>query len=162
MGAGTFSPRLGLAYRATDKLVIRGGYGINYDPYPLAFVRDLLATIRLASSERDLTEPFQFAGRLADGNPRRSGARHQQRHHSSTGAIGARTLDPKRSALHPLVDVTVQKDLPLGFTGQVGYVGTRQRDIIKILNLNAEQVIVRAMPAVRTSRAIRRTAKPAC
>ena len=37
-----FSPRLGLAYRPTETSVIRAGFGINYDPYPLAFVRDML------------------------------------------------------------------------------------------------------------------------
>src|SRR6266567_797732 len=37
-----FSPRLGVAFRPTESLVIRTGYGINYDPQPLAFVRDLI------------------------------------------------------------------------------------------------------------------------
>ena len=50
MGRGNFSPRLGLAYRATDTLVIRGGYGINYDPYPLAFVRDMLGNYPVVAS----------------------------------------------------------------------------------------------------------------
>jgi outer membrane receptor protein involved in Fe transport len=36
-----FSPRVGLAYRVTDSFVIRAGYGINYDPYPLSFVRNM-------------------------------------------------------------------------------------------------------------------------
>jgi Carboxypeptidase regulatory-like domain/TonB dependent receptor-like, beta-barrel len=30
-----FAPRLGLAYRATSTLVLRGGYGITYEPYNL-------------------------------------------------------------------------------------------------------------------------------
>ena len=29
-----FAPRLGLAYRATEKTVIRGGFGISYTPFP--------------------------------------------------------------------------------------------------------------------------------
>ncbi len=70
MGPGNFSPRLGLAYRATDTMVIRGGYGINYDPYPLAFVRDLLGNYP-SSIGLTVTSPntFQFAGRLRDGIP---------------------------------------------------------------------------------------------
>jgi hypothetical protein len=113
MGAGTFSPRLGLAYRATDKLVIRGGYGINYDPYPLAFVRDLLGNYP-SGIGLSVTSPnaFQFAGRLADGIP----------------AV-------------QVPDITSGVIPVLGFTGQVGYIGTRQRDINQILNLNAGQVI---------------------
>ena len=42
MGPGNISPRLGLAYRLNETIVLRGGYGINYDPYPLAFVRNLI------------------------------------------------------------------------------------------------------------------------
>src|SRR4051812_28714102 len=37
-----FSPRIGLAWRPTDPLVVRAGFGLNYDPYPLAFVRNML------------------------------------------------------------------------------------------------------------------------
>jgi hypothetical protein len=31
-----FSPRVGTAYRLSDRMVIRSGYGINYDPLPMA------------------------------------------------------------------------------------------------------------------------------
>jgi hypothetical protein len=123
--------------------VIRGGYGINYDPYPLAFVRDLLGNYP-SSIGLTVTSPnaFQFAGRLADGIPA------VQVPDISSGVIpvppniGARTLDPnpKRGYIHSF-NVTVQKELPWGFTGQAAYVGTRQRDINQILNLNAGQVI---------------------
>ena len=37
-----FSPRVGLAWRPSETTVVRSGFGINYDPYPLAFVRDML------------------------------------------------------------------------------------------------------------------------
>ncbi len=37
--------------------------------------------------------------------------------------------------------MTTQKELPWALTGQVAYVGTRQRDINQILNINAGQVI---------------------
>ena len=135
MGKGDFSPRFGLAYRASDTMVIRGGYGINYDPYPLAFVRDLLGNYP-SSINLTVTSPnaFQFAGRLADGIPA------VQVPDISSGVIpvpaniGARTLDqkPKRGYIHSF-NVTVQKELPWGFTGQAGYVGTRQRNINQIL-----------------------------
>jgi hypothetical protein len=143
MGPGSFSPRLGLAYRATDKLVIRGGYGINYDPYPLAFVRDLLGNYP-SGIGLTVTSPnsFQVAGRLADGIPAVQVPDVNSGIIPVPATIGARTLDPKpkRGYIHSW-NVTAQKDLPWGFTGQVGYVGTRQRDINQILNLNAGQVI---------------------
>ena len=64
MGSGNISPRLGLAYRLTDAIVIRGGYGINYDPYPLAFVRNLLGNY---PSSINLSLP------QASRSPRRAG-----------------------------------------------------------------------------------------
>jgi hypothetical protein len=47
-----FAPRVGIAWRATDSLVVRAGYGITYDPFSLA--RDLRANY-----------PIQFAQNLA-------------------------------------------------------------------------------------------------
>jgi hypothetical protein len=143
MGSGNVSPRDGLAYRANDTTVIRGGYGINYDPYPLAFVRDLLGNYP-SSIGLSVTAPnsFQFAGRLADGIPPIQVPDISGGLIPVPANIGARTLDqrPKRGYIHSW-NVTVQKELPLGFTGQAGYVATRQRDINQILNLNAGQVI---------------------
>lgn len=143
MGKGDFSPRVGLAYRASESMVIRGGYGINYDPYPLAFVRDMLGNY---PSSINLTVPsqnaFQFAGRLRDGIPAITVPDISSGVLPVPGNIGARTLDPqpKRGYIHSF-NVTVQKELPWGFTGQAGYVGTRQREINQILNINAGQVI---------------------
>jgi hypothetical protein len=39
-GHGQFLPRIGLAYRATDNLVIRGGYGMNADSNNWRFLRN--------------------------------------------------------------------------------------------------------------------------
>ena len=40
MGWGTIVPRLGVAYRLNDKLVVRTGVGITSDPDSLRFLRD--------------------------------------------------------------------------------------------------------------------------
>ncbi len=70
MGAGNISPRLGLAYRLNDAIVVRGGYGINYDPYPLAFVRNLLGNYP-SSINLSLPQASAFAptSKLSDGIP---------------------------------------------------------------------------------------------
>ncbi|MEZ5366079.1 MAG: carboxypeptidase regulatory-like domain-containing protein [Bryobacterales bacterium] len=47
-----FAPRLGIAWRATNSMVLRAGYGITYDPFSLA--RDLRANY-----------PIQFVQNLA-------------------------------------------------------------------------------------------------
>jgi hypothetical protein len=54
--------------------------------------------------------------------------------------VSARALDqePKRGYIRSW-NVTVQKELPWGFSGQVAYVATRQNDITQVLDLNAGQ-----------------------
>jgi hypothetical protein len=143
MGPGNLSPRVGAAYRLTDSIVLRGGYGINYDPYPLAFVRNILgnypSSIQLSVPQPNALQP---AGRLANGIPTITVP------DTSSGIIpvplnvSARALpdEPKRGYIHSW-NATVQAELPWGFTGQAGYVGTRQRDINQIMDANAGQVI---------------------
>jgi hypothetical protein len=85
---------------------------------------------------------FQPAGRLSNGIPPVVAP------DISSGVIpvplnvSARALPdrPKRGYIDSW-NITLQSELPLGFTGQVGYVGTRQRDINQILDANAGQVI---------------------
>jgi hypothetical protein len=143
VGAGNVSPRLGLAYRLTDKIVARGGYGINYDPYPLAFVRDLIGNY---PSSIQLTVPapntFQYASKLSDGIPAVPVPDVSSGIIAVPLGVTARALPdaPKRGYIHSF-NVTVQSELPGGFTGQAGYVGTRQRDINQIMDANAGQVI---------------------
>jgi outer membrane receptor protein involved in Fe transport len=143
MGPGNLSPRVGVAYRLTEDIVVRGGYGINYDPYPLAFVRNILGNYP-SSIVLSVPQPntFQPAGRLSAGIPPITVP------DVSSGIIpvplnvSARALpqEPKRGYIHSW-NLTVQGELPWGFTGQAGYVATRQRDINQIMDANAGQVI---------------------
>ena len=143
MGPGNVSPRLGLAYRLSEKMVLRGGYGINYDPYPLAFVRNLLgnypSSISLSLSQ---TSTFSPTSRLADGIPAIPVPDVSSGVIAVPLNVSARALPdkPKRGYIHSF-NVTLQSELPGGFTGQAGYVGTRQRDINQIMDANAGQVI---------------------
>ena len=142
MGAGNLSPRFGVAYRITEKMVARGGYGRNYDPYPLAFVRDLIGNYPSSISLSIPATGVRFAGRLRDGIPAVVVP------DVSSGVVpiplnvAARALpdEPKRGYVDSF-NVTLQSELPGGFTGQIGYVGTRQRDINQIFDVNASQVI---------------------
>ncbi len=130
-----FSPRLGVAYRATDTFVIRGGYGINYDPQPLAFIRNLLGVYpqslgygagRAAEHER--------AGRP----PAPPGCRRNRVADLETGVIA---IDPTTGFFSPpdeyemgyieSFNVTFEKQMPWNLIGQAGYVGSRQRDILQ-------------------------------
>jgi hypothetical protein len=142
MGKGNISPRLGMAYRATDSLVIRAGFGVNYDPYPLAFVRDILGNYP-SSINLSVTSPnaFQYASRLADGIPAITVPDVSNGTIPIPLNVSARALDPSPRRGHVKSwNVTVQKQLGWGFAGQVGYVATRQRDINQILDQNAGQI----------------------
>jgi outer membrane receptor protein involved in Fe transport len=144
MGPGNLSPRMGLAYRLTDAVVLRGGYGINYDPYPLAFVRNLLGNYP-SSIGLSLPQPagaLSPAGRLSDGIPAITAPDVTSGVIPIPLNVGARALPdkPKRGYMHTW-NLTLQSELPGGFTGQAGYVATRQRDINQILDANAGQVI---------------------
>ncbi len=55
-------------------------------------------------------------------------------------AARALTQEVKRGYIESF-NFTLQKQLPWGFTGQAGYVGSRQIHISQILNLNAGQVL---------------------
>ncbi len=143
IGWTNFSPRLGIAWRVTDTFVVRTGYGINYDPYPLAFVRDLIGNYP-SGLNLSVTAPnsFQFASRLRDGIPA------IQVPDISSGIIPvppqyaarALTQNVQRGYIQSW-NFTLQKQLGWGFTGQAGYVASRQVHINQILNLNAGQIL---------------------
>ena len=67
-GKLSFSPSLGFSFKATDSLVVRAGVGINRDPYPLAFMRDLVQNFpddiqsSIVSPKRDGSELHVRAG----------------------------------------------------------------------------------------------------
>src|SRR5688572_20766427 len=136
MGPGNLSPRAGVAYRLTENIVVRGGYGINYDPYPLAFVRNILgnypSSISLSVPQPNALQP---AGRLADGIPAITVPDIGSGIITVPLNVSARALpgEPRRGYIHSW-NATVQAELPWGFTGQAGYVATRQREINQIMD----------------------------
>jgi hypothetical protein len=138
-----FSPRLGVAYRATETFVIRGGYGISYDPQPLAFIRNLLGVYpqSLGYALPASVNSNVAVGRLATGLPPEPVV-------DTTG--GRINIDPTTGFFSPpdeykmgyieSFNVTFEKQMPWHFIGQVGYVGARQRDILQTQDLNAGQI----------------------
>jgi hypothetical protein len=137
-----FSPRVGLAWRATETFVVRAGFAINYDPFPLAFVRDMLNDYPLdLSLSIGPSNSFLAASKLAAGIPAITVP------NISSGAVPL----PKNFNMQTLPqnvrrdyvegwNLTLQKELKWGFTGQAGYVGSRQVKIPQFLNLNVGQI----------------------
>jgi hypothetical protein len=121
-----FAPRLGIAFRATDTLVLRAGYGINFDPYSLA---KALRTnhpmlIELVVPSRN---SLSFAGRLSDGIPPITPPGLGNGIVDVPGNVSTQTipLDLQRGYIQSW-NFTVQKRLHWGFVGEAGYVATRQ------------------------------------
>lgn len=143
-----FSPRIGFAYRLTDTFVVRAGYGMTTDPYEaMEPMRNNFPisvpthdTNTAPAGGQDGLLPFRSLqlGIPAIGTP-----------NLGNGIIPI-PLDVAYSGYPPKKfdrgyvqswNVTVQKELGLGFTGQVGYVATRQTRILGFLDTNAGQIL---------------------
>ena len=136
-----FAPRIGLAWRPTNTLVIRAGYGITNDPFvsmePLRANYPVLVPLNIEGANA-----FQPAGRLEDGIPP---VPHPSLGNGVIGIPGNVALATVPQNLErgyvQSWNLTVQKHLFYGFTGQAGYVATRQIRQLGFLDLNAGQVI---------------------
>jgi hypothetical protein len=138
VGFGQFAPRFGIAYRATEKTVVRLGYGISVDPNSFRAMRDAYpATISLQLSG---ATAFQAAGTLKDGLPPILRPDLSSGSITMPTAIGTVTFPKKfERGYNQSFNLTVQRDLGWGFTGQAGYVGTRAIRQMAAVNINAAQ-----------------------
>ena len=133
---GLFAPRVGVTFRVTPTMVVRGGFGITNDPYSLARPMRTNHPILLNLTVRG-TELLRMGGahggrRAADS---RSGPR--QRHHpDSVERDGVHAADRIQPGLHQSFNVAVQKELSWGLVGEAAYVGTRQIDQLGYRELN--------------------------
>ena len=136
VGIGQFAPRFGIAYRATDKTVIRLGYGISVDPNSFRAMRDAYpATISLQISG---ATTFQPAGALRTGLP------EILRPDLSSGVIampaniGTVTFPKEYNrGYNQSLNLTIQRDIGWGFTAQAGYVNSRAIRQVANVNINA-------------------------
>ena len=136
-----FAPRVGLAYRMTNSLVIRAGYGITNDPF---IGTELLraAFPVLTPLVIDVPNSFQPAGRIEAGIPaiRIPDASSGVVDIPGTYAFGGYPKNFQRGYLQSW-NFTIQKQLRYGFTGEVGYVATRQVRQLGYFDVNSGQVI---------------------
>jgi len=146
-GWGQIVPRLGIAYRLNDKTVIRTGFGLTTDPDSMRYLRD--------SFPEDLAPNYQGTGNFtiavdpANGNapmnltygiPNSAKlAPNYSTGFASLPIAGSTNTVPQnfRRGYIESWNLVVQRTLPAGFVGTVGYVGdhfVRQQVNINYLN----------------------------
>ena len=138
-----FSPKLGVAYRPTETLVVRAGFGVNYDPQPLSFIRNLLGVY---PQSLNYALPASVNTNVAVGTLR-TGLPAEPSIDLGGGVIAIPLTtgfysppDTYKMGYIQSWNLTIQKELFWKFIGQAGYVGSRQKEILQTLNLNAGQV----------------------
>jgi hypothetical protein len=133
---GLFAPRVGVTFRPTSTMVVRGGFGITNDPYSLARPMRTNHPILL-----NLVVPapnnFSWAGHTADGVPPIADPDLGNGIIPIPGNVTAFTLpDEFNRGYIQSFNVAVQKELKWGFVGEAAYVGTRQKDQFGYRELN--------------------------
>lgn len=132
-----FGPRFGLAYRLRSRTVLRAGYGISTDPYPMAPAL-ILAYPMVISSTYSGANTYQAAGRLSDGIPAQGEFDWGNGVISLPSTMNDTTVEKtfRRGYLHSF-NLTVQRELASGLTAQVGYVGSIGIRQTALVNINA-------------------------
>jgi hypothetical protein len=141
VGALYFSPRLGFAYRATEKTVIRGGFGVNWDPWNLA--RPLRTNYPILAAFNLAPPALGWATTMSQGLPTLPAPVIGQNGRltiPTNYAVNTTGDEFKRSYIMNY-NLTIQRDLGKNWSGQVGYVASRAVRVSGRLNLNAGQVI---------------------
>jgi hypothetical protein len=137
-----FAPRIGLAYRASEKTVFRAGFGITSDPYPLSRpIRSPYPAVIVADYQP--ANAFAPAGNLSTGIPTFNFPDLSSGVIDIGNAVATNTLFPGkfRRGYIESYNLTIQRELGANFVLQTGYVGTHSvRQAITYYELNAGQV----------------------
>ncbi len=144
-----FSPRIGFAYRITDTFVVRAGYGMTTDPYPALETMRENYPVALAShinsilpggsllppcvaynaavNPTNCDSPYNYSN-LQTGIPPLTAPDlgNGVIPFDGTFAYGGYPTKKFERGYVQSWNLTLQKELGWGFTGQLGYVATRQ------------------------------------
>lgn len=135
-GKGQFAPRLGIAYRVTDRTVVRTGYGISVDPMHFKQLRNAYPAV--ISQQLTGASSFEQAGTLRTGLPPIVGPDPRAAIIDLPPSVGTVTFPNEfRRGYIQSFNFAIQQDLGGGFNGQVAYVGTRAIRQTAQININA-------------------------
>ena len=133
---GLFAPRVGIAYRISSSFVVRAGYGLTNDPYALARPLRTNHPI-LLNLINDAANGFAFVSRLSAGIPSVTPPDLGNGIIPIPSNVSAITLPEKfdRGYIQSW-NLSLQRELKFGFTGEVAYIGTRQIGQLGFRELN--------------------------
>jgi TonB-dependent receptor-like protein len=138
-GPGQFLPRFGIAYRFKEKTVIRAGYGQSADPRPFIDFRNAFPVVNAFAMPQINNNPFipvtTFRQGLINTSVPPDLTQGIIKLPSNTGTT-TYPDDQQRKYIQSW-NLTVERELPLRFTGQIGYVGTRAVGQMGFININA-------------------------
>jgi hypothetical protein len=151
MGWGQFTPRLGIAYRVNEKLVVRTGAGVTTDPDSLRFLRDSFPidqapsfngtaanTIAVDPSQKSAANPNGLPLPLTVGIPASPVPDLSSGFASLPISGGTNTTASNyRRGYIESWNLFVEQDLGNQFVMNVGYVGTHQVRQLGGYTLNA-------------------------
>lgn len=133
------APRAGFAYRWGDKTVIRAGFGITNDPYPMS--RPLRSPFpAVIVNEYQPLNPFTSPRTLDQGIPPPVTPDISSGVVPIPNTVSTRALQPGRFRRGYIesFNFTIQRELPGAFVLQTGYVGTRSiRQALSFFEANA-------------------------
>jgi hypothetical protein len=138
-----FSPNIGLAYQVAPHMVLRTGFGLNYDPAPLAYNRDMLSNYPeiLAFSFSGANSYQPAITSLKQGIPLLVPPDITQPYIKLAPGYNMNTLRPDLRRDYVLTwNFTLQRELPKNFWAQAGYVASRGIGIPQLMNQNISQL----------------------
>ncbi len=139
----SFSPNIGIAYQVAPTLVPRTGFGMNYDPAPLAYNRDMLQNypeiLAFTFSGANSYQPAMPS--FAAGVPALIIPDISKGYTPLAPGYNINTLRPDLKRDYVMTwNFTLQKELPRGFFAQAGYVASRGVGIPQLMNQNISQL----------------------
>ncbi|WP_263410106.1 TonB-dependent receptor [Terriglobus tenax] len=130
------SPRLGMAYQVDSKTVVRGGYGVFYQPIvysnTAAYAPGYVVTNSIASQSGvpsiSLSNPFPNLQTVASGN--------SQGLATSVGSTLTLIDQYRKAPFYQSFSASLERELPYGFAVKVGYIGGHGRNQQNTMNIN--------------------------
>jgi hypothetical protein len=137
-----FTPRIGVAYRAKESLVFRAGYSRNPQNNNMGRgqLRNFPSEIAILANGANQFTPI---GSISSGFPAFPSLDLSSGTVSLPAGAGVTTWDPTTTFVRGVItmfNVSAQLMLPHNLSAQIAYVGNRQDDIFRNVNLNYGQI----------------------